>query len=327
MSGAHVFIDRSQFPENVRRDLIESLRARAINHKFHYDSYKQAAKWLALHQAYSPARNDESCLRIYDAAFSAVAVAERSDFIHLVALGCGGGQKEARLLEMLQNAGRKTSYTPSDVSLPMVITALSSATPFLHDTQCHAVVCDLAGAENLGATFDQFEFQAPRIVTLFGVLPNFEPDALLVQLTHLLRPNDLLLLSANLAPGFDYAAGVRAVLPQYKNDLTRDWLLTLLLDLGFERHDGELDFTIESDERQLLRITAHFELIQSREIRVLGQLLSFTRGERLRVFFSYRHTKTTIHSLMREHGFVIDDQWLNDTGEEGVFLCRKSKSS
>ena len=62
-SITHVVIHASQFPENVRRDLLASLRTRKINHKFHYDSVKQTQKWLALHQIYSPSRNDENCAR------------------------------------------------------------------------------------------------------------------------------------------------------------------------------------------------------------------------------------------------------------------------
>src|SRR5271166_3410124 len=58
---AQVTIHASQFPENVRRDLLESLRTRRVNHKFHYDSVKQTQQWLALHQAYSPSRNDADC--------------------------------------------------------------------------------------------------------------------------------------------------------------------------------------------------------------------------------------------------------------------------
>ena len=49
-SVANVTIHASQFPEAVRRDLIESLRTRQVNHKFHYDSVKQTHQWLALHQ-------------------------------------------------------------------------------------------------------------------------------------------------------------------------------------------------------------------------------------------------------------------------------------
>ncbi len=60
---ANIIIHESQFPENVRRDLLASLRTRRVNHKFHYDSVKQTQKWLALHQIYSPSRNDENCPR------------------------------------------------------------------------------------------------------------------------------------------------------------------------------------------------------------------------------------------------------------------------
>ena len=322
MSGANVFIDRSQFPGNVRRDWIQSLRTRAINHKFHYESHKQAAKWLALHEAFSPARRDASCLRIYDEAFARAANDCQAQALHLVGLGCGGGQKEARLLELLKAHGPKITCTLSDVSLPLVLTAREAALPQVDEKHCHSIVCDLATTEHLGAALDRISSDLPRLITLFGIIPNFEPTPLLSRLSALLRPMDTLLLSANLAPGPDYAAGVRAVLPQYDNALTHDWLLTLLLDLGFDSSDGTLHFSIEDNHQGLLRIAAHFELSCSRQIQVFGETLSFASGERLRVFFSFRHTSRTISELLLKQGLQIEAQWLNDAGEEGVFLCR-----
>jgi L-histidine N-alpha-methyltransferase len=324
MSGANVFIDRSQFPEALRRDLIDSLRARAINHKFHYESYKQAAKWLALHEAYSPARCDPSCLRIYDDAFTAAAASLKMPHVHLVGLGCGGGQKEARLLEPLRERHSAITCTLSDVSLPLVLTAREAALRVIGEPECHAAICDLGTTNDLSRFTNDIDSSSPRIITLFGIVPNFEPDPLLCRLNELLRPTDLLLLSANLSPGFDYARGVEAVLPQYDNALTHDWLLTLLLDLGFERDDGELNFAIETDAGGLRRITAHFELKRGREVRVYGETISFDRGERIRLFFSYRHTPETMRLLLDEHGIPSTGQWLNDAGDEGVFLCGKA---
>ena len=322
MSGAHFFIDRSQFPENVRRDLLGSLRARALNHKFHYESHKQAAKWLALHEAYSPARRDDSCLRIYDDAFRGALAALDTSQVHLVGLGCGGGQKEARLLELL-NAPASVRYTASDVSLPLVLVAQEAAQKFLARENLHGLVCDLATTTELAGALDSFNASDRRLITLFGIIPNFEPAPLLSRVAALLRPGGLLLMSANLAPGPDYAAGVERVFSQYDNEPTRDWLLTLLLDLGFERDDGALRFTIQSDERQLRRITAEFELRQARDVRVFGESISFVNGERIRVFFSYRHTPQTVRALLAEQGVEVLGEWLNDAGEEGVFLCRR----
>jgi uncharacterized SAM-dependent methyltransferase len=175
----------------------------------------------------------------------------------------------------------------------------------------------------LSAALDAVNDRDRRLVTLFGIIPNFEPAPLLSRISSLLRPGDLFLLSANLAPGTDYGAGVKQVLPQYDNELTRDWLMTLLLDLGFERDDGQLRFGIESDGAGLQRIVAQFELTRSRELRVYDETLSFVSGERIRVFFSYRHTRATVTSLLAEQGLSVIGDWMNESGEEGVFLCEK----
>src|SRR5262249_35074171 len=115
-SVANVIIHSSQFPENVRRDLLESIRNRRVNHKFHYDSIKQTGKWLVLHQAYSPSRTDADCEATYARAFAATARLVKAPRVHLIGLGCGGGQKDTRLLKRLKQRGRKIFYTPCDVS-------------------------------------------------------------------------------------------------------------------------------------------------------------------------------------------------------------------
>src|SRR5688572_3410888 len=122
-TSATITIHPSQFPDAIRRDLLDSLRRRHVNHKFHYDSAKQTQQWLALHQQYSPSRNDTDCEAIYDQAFAALTELEASEPVHLIGLGCGGGQKDTRLLEALQSGGRKVSYTPSDVSVAMTLVA------------------------------------------------------------------------------------------------------------------------------------------------------------------------------------------------------------
>src|SRR5271165_4007609 len=100
-SVARVTIHSSQFPEAVRNDMLESLRTRRVNHKFHYDSVKQTQKWLALHQIYSPTRNNADCQAIYEEGFSAAAQKINAKRVHVIGLGCGGGQKDTRLLKLL----------------------------------------------------------------------------------------------------------------------------------------------------------------------------------------------------------------------------------
>ena len=234
-SPVHVRIHPSQFPENVRRDLLASLRTRRVNHKFHYDSVKQTQKWLALHEAHSPARYDAKVLSTYELAFAEAAAQIKPRQIHVIGLGCGGGQKDVQLIKALKSRGKKIAYTPCDVSVAMVLVARQVAQSLVPEAQCFPFVCDLATADDLPAALVN---RHPSLVTFFGMIPNFEPGQILPKLASLLRAEDYLLFSANLAPGKNYAAGMEKILPQYDNPLTRDWLTAFLFDLGVTPGDG-----------------------------------------------------------------------------------------
>jgi uncharacterized SAM-dependent methyltransferase len=319
-SVASVRIHASQFPENVRRDRLTSLRTRRVNHKFHYDSVQQTQKWLALHQACSPTRNDADCRAVYEQGFQAAAARIKSKRIHVIGLGCGGGQKDTRLLKLLKTRGRKVYYTPCDVSAAMVLVARQTALTVVPEKNCFPFVCDLAPAEDLLAFLAT---RHPSLVTFFGMIPNFEPQIILPKLASVIRPGDLLLFSANLAPGKNYAAGVKKVLPQYDNPLTRDWLTTFLFDLGIRRNDGGLRFNIETNPANgLKRIAAHFHFRRRCRIKVEDEVFDFRAGEAIRLFFSYRYTPDRVCRVLARRGLEVCGQWIMPSEEEGVFLCR-----
>ena len=321
---ARVAVHASQFPHNVRRDLLESLRTRQVNHKFHYDSIKQTQQWLALHQACSPSRTDADCAAAYDRSFAAAAARIEAKRAYLIGLGCGGGQKDARLLRLLRESGKETFYTPSDVSTAMVLVAWQSAAAELPAEKCFPLVCDLATADDLPSVLVEFaSADAARLISFFGMIPNFEPQVILPRLAALVRPGDLVLFSANLAPGTDYTNGVQRILPLYDNALTRDWLMTFLLDLGVEPTDGALRFVVENDPAGsgLKRVAAYFQFLRSRDIYVEAEKFEFRSGEQMRLFFSYRHTPMLVRDLLERHGLHVHDQWITKSEEEGVFLA------
>jgi L-histidine N-alpha-methyltransferase len=329
--SVQVTIHPSQFPEAVRRDLLDSLRKRQINHKFHYDSVKQTQQWLALHQAYSPSRTDPDCAATYERSFRAAAQRLGAPRVHLIGLGCGGGQKDTRLLRLLAGAGKEVCYTPSDVSIAMVLTAHLTVRKALPKIQSTPLVCDLGTTDDFRLVLEQgvpSAFRsAARVVTFFGMLPNFEPEVIMPRLAALLRPTDHLLLSANLAPGPRYDTGMRRVLPLYDNALTRDWLLMFLRDLGVDPTDGKVSFQIEFDGTQELpkRIVAYFRFHTHRAVAADEKRFSFIPGDRIRLFFSYRHTSAMVQELARRYGLKVLDQWMTRSGEEGVFLFRRAE--
>jgi uncharacterized SAM-dependent methyltransferase len=327
-SLVQVAIHASQFPDKVRQDLLESLRTRRVNHKFHYDSVKQTQKWLALHRAFSPSRTDADCAATYDRSFAAAVARIDARRVHLIGLGCGGGQKDTRLLKLLQDSGKRVFYTPSDVSTAMVLTAWQTATVVVAPEDCFPLVCDLASADDLPAVLEALPVaDAARLITFFGMIPNFEPQPILARLAGLLRPADYLLFSANLAPGTDYAAGVQRILPLYDNTLTRDWLMTFLLDFGVEANDGELRYAIEDDPggSGLKRVAACFRFVRPCEVQVDEERFRFPAGESIRLFFSWRHTPALVRRLLGQRGLKVLDQWITKSEEEGVFLVSRAE--
>jgi uncharacterized SAM-dependent methyltransferase len=320
-STVSVAVHPSQFPERVQRELIQGLRQRRIAPKFHYQSYKQSQKWLVLHDAWAPSRNDADCAGVYDRGFAAAAELLASRQVRVIGLGCGRGQKETRLLALLAGQGRGLSYTPCDVSLALVLTAAAGAKRAVPSLLCGPLLCDLAVADDLPSVFAEPEASEGRIITFFGMIPNFEPDHIMPRLAALVRPGDVLLFSANLAPGPDYAAGAQRILPGYDNAETRDWLLTFLFDLGFEPADGSLQISIE-DVSGLKRIVADFHFLRDRMLTVFGERMEFRGGESLRLFFSYRYTPEKIGCLLNSHRLEVVGQWIAKSEEEGVFACR-----
>ena len=323
LSTIDVRVHESQFPDRVQEALLEGLRSRRIAPKFHYQSYKQAQLWMALHRACSPAWLDPDCAALYDRSFAAAAgfIPERP--VRLIGLGCGGGYKEARLLRLLAARGKELSYVPCDVSLPLVLAAAREAQGVLDGLPCQPLVCDLALAHDLPEVLDQGDqTRARRIITFFGMIPNLEPDNILPKLAALARAEDLLLFSANLAPGPDYHAGVQRVLPGYDNPETRAWLLAFLCDLGVEPGDGAVQFSIE-EASGLKRIAADFRFLRQRAVTVQDEPFVFHPGETVRLFFSYRHTPDRIRRLLQGHRLHVVEQWITASEEEGIFLCRK----
>lgn len=322
-AAAHVTIHASQFPAAVSRALLESLRSRQVNHKFHYDSFKQVRKWLALHQAFSPSRAEASCGRAYESGFDAAVARLSAPRVHLVGLGCGGGRKDAVLLRRLRRPGRELFYTPVDVSPAMVLEGWHSAIAEIPESHCFPLVCDLASTGDLATVLEESRAaNSARLYTFFGMIPNFEPGTILPRLASWVRPGNLLLFSANLAPGADYAAGVRRILPQYDNALTRDWLMTFLLDLGVAPADGLMRFCVEADPAGsgLQRVAAYFDFVCFRGIEMEGERFGFAPGDTVRLFFSYRYTANRVRAALDRHGLRVLAHWLAESEEEGVFL-------
>ncbi len=326
-----VFVHPSQFPDQVYQDYLVSFSGKQINHKFHYDSVKQSQKWLKIHQEYSPSRTNLDCVDAYEKCFQKTAeTLDKFSSLQLIGLGSGGGTKDSLLLSYLSNQQkRELIYYPLDVSLSLAIISAQKARSSLTELSVQPIVCDLLHADDLMLQIQKSDEQERRIITFFGMIPNFYPQQIFPILNNFLTEGDLLLLSANLAPGSDYVQGIEKILPQYNNDLTKDWLITVLEDIGVNRENGNIKFGIKDDEENpnLKRVNADFELNNDVNFKLDEQLIEWKSGEKIGLFFSYRYTTAKLQEILSSYGINILNYWEAANQEEGVYLCQKGRSS
>ena len=326
-SGLSVNIHPSLFPAAVRHDLLAALKARRVPSRCHYESLRQAQKWLDLHRAYAPSARDPDCGSAFAKAYRVVTGTFRASRVELVGLCCGDGSKEAEILAGLGQAGKAVVYRPCDGSLPLVLAAALAAAKVQPQETIHPQLCDFQNAEDLASFLAPAAGgrQSRRLVTFFGAVPNFSPRLVATRLADILRPGDQLLLSANLVPGRGSRQDWERLRQQYDNPLTREWLGLFLSDLGIPATAGQLQTVLEPcpEASGLRRISVYFRFSQPAEIRIYDECRRYRAGERLRLFFSYRYTPELLSGMLGKKGLSLAGQWLAQSGEEGVFWLRR----
>lgn len=325
-----VRIHPSQFPDAVAEALRASVRERRMDHRFHYESPLQARRWLRVHTAYSPACTDPKGTALYaDAASAAAERLAGHGPIDVISLGSGGGAKDARLLAALGRDRRDDAlrYIPVDVSPGLALTSRQAALGVgLGPGQVIPCVADLAGIPDWAAEYETvLRTGARRMVLFYGMLPNFPPETTTDRLAGLLRPGDLLLLSANLAPGGDYPAGVRSVQHLYDNPPTREWLSTVLHGLGAGPGDFEVRVRVAPCPfgSGLLRIEARAVFTRPTEIAFEDAAIHLGPGDDFLLFYSYRHTPEIVDRHVGRAGLRTAARWIHPAGDEGVFLAER----
>lgn len=321
-----VAIHPSLFPEAVHARLRASFQTRHIHGAFHYDTVRRAHRWMQVHAAHSPAVTADDARSIYDQAARESVVGLQPGPWGCIGLGCGSGHKEARVVAAWAARGSSATYLPLDVSVPLVLISRQAALAQVPNLTVHPIAADLTDVSDLSVVIDSLlPSGVGRFFTLFGMLPNFEPEFIFGRMASWLRPGDRMLFSANLAPGPELEVGVRQVLPQYDNRETKAWLRTILEDHGIAPDAGTVEFHLESipDFPNCARIAADWVVSRDSECVLDGETFRWNRGERVRLFFSCRHTPASVAFGLRHHGLNLSRSWIADSGEEGVFLVER----
>lgn len=346
--------------------MVAALRAGRVPGRLLYQSPAQARRWLAYHQAWSPSRTDSSLEALYRAAANVAGAAvtganvtganvaagmaarssgpgqERMAGVLLLGLGCGGGRKDAAVLEALAERGAasmgpealtpagRLAYAPVDAAPELVLEAAREARLRLPGVALHPLVADLSAAPSLarwpGGPVAGFQ----RLYTCYGMLPNMDHRTFPRWLAGLVGPGDRLLVSANLFPGDGGSppASVRAgILAQYDNLPARRWYAGCLGELGLAAEAYALTVTTQPLQDAEGALAGAFQVVVRAEMRaevglsLLGETIRFGAGDALEVFHSNRFSAAAARQLLTGAGLRVLDTWLHGSGEEGIFAC------
>jgi hypothetical protein len=304
-----VGVHPSQLPTSVDTRLAAALSQRVVPSRLLYDSHAQAGRWLAYHDAWSPARTSDDVRSIYGRLAADVASSGHLPTT-FVSLGAGGGQKDVDVMRALGSR----RYLPVETSLALAATSALAARVL--DVEVEPWLIDLEASLERSVFGDE-----PVVFGCFGMVPNFPLASFLSRLGALLRPDDRLLLSANLSPR-PLADHRPDIVDQYDNPQGRAWIAGGLAELGLAGSDYEL--VVEprpiAPDGRTWRIDVAAHLRRAVPLRLPFLHVDWQAGDRVQAFFSNRLAADYAADVLTAHtGLVRVAEAVAADGSEGAW--------
>ena len=320
----NIQLHTSVLPLAQATTLKTSLGENRIPGAFFYRGPHAAVLWSRLHDAHAPSQNEGSSRSLYTARLVSKTRADSSEQRHLISLGCGMAEKEAKLVEA--NRGRWSRATVLDAGIELVASAANLLRSLDEFEQVDAKAVDLALVEDW-STLVAGDESIPRLITAFGMIPNCDPDSFLTQLLTLVRPGDHLLIDANLIPESSEQVDQipNVIMAQYDNRECAEWLMAGLTQLGLTSADGNLQFSQDrmNDAYLRARIVVDFVFGRSVKLQVADVECLYQVGDRLRVFYSNRFRRADMPSYLQNLGLSLLSEEISASGEDGLYYFRK----
>jgi hypothetical protein len=289
----------------------ESLKANRIDPKLLYVTPRQTELWRQVFLRHSPIHANPEFARIYRDAFAQTAKQLGPGKVAIIGLGCGTGLKELELFSSLKARGIHASFSAIDVSHDLVV---ESVQKLVEAGTAHqrSLVCDLANSIFISDWLNQFDQGLPRVITFFGLVPNLAPSVVIRLFSAVLRPGDILLASAHLAPvgnGIELSDAMKRVLPQYNNPETLAWLSAAL-------EQWNLQDAVDLPEMKI-------DQIESVPAFIATAKWKSGKKEPLQLFHSLRYVPSLFEEIFSSAGFAMERLSMTACREEAIWAVRK----
>jgi len=288
----------SLLTENELADeFVAAFQARRFAEKFFYWFPLSVRAWLALCSdgAY---RNYVRSRSLVARSADDLARRVRPGPLEVLSLGSGQGDKDLLLMNALRQHGVRVSYVPVDTSQALLELACQGAMGAGLPAQ--GIKADFTRPDHLAALAPDPE-TPPRLVLLLGnTLGAFDPLAEARELRTLLRPHDLLIVDGEIYAAQQTVAG-------YDNPLNRRFAWAPLVAVGITEQDGKLVFEDQVDARLpgLHPLAKHFRATRDVAVRLGGESLTLSAGERIDMNQSYKYAADTFLRILADAGLAV----------------------
>ena len=237
--------------------------------------------------------------------------------VNIVDLGCGDGQKAAKIIELLKNTkkGIKLRYCPIDISGYMVAKAIETVSKM--DVQeiieFQYNISDFENLENVTPLLLKDEFKKNIFLLLGNTLGNFEIHELLHEIRSAMNAGDIFIVDTAIN---DNRQEERV--ESYKNNQKfSDFLVQVPEQLGLLKGDVEWG-TRWKNSRIEFYYTIKFDKIvkfQNKEIR-------FNKGDQIVVAIAYKHEKFDLMTYFNIY-FSKVSAYVSKDKSKTILVCQK----
>jgi uncharacterized SAM-dependent methyltransferase len=237
------------------------------------------------------------------------------DGLNIVDLGCGDGKKLSQIIASLEFfSAQSVSYVPIDVSEHMVTTATEHVS-MSTDITVRCLPHNVTDFDQFLNNIDKYRsesFQNHLICLLGNTLGNFNRDQFLQQVSNAISSQDVFCIGNGLINDEK-----KDWITEYKDESIHQWLITILLQIGFDESDVEYDVRfIDSRIEEIYRLTS------DKKISYEGKDVFFQKGDIIITAISNKYSKQDLLSALSTFFSQVEYE-INNEGTYLVALCKK----
>jgi uncharacterized SAM-dependent methyltransferase len=236
----------------------------------------------------------------------------RNSPMNIVDLGCGDGKKAVIFISYLKGKV-KLRYCPIDISNYMIEKALQRIKKMNvgEVVKFQWNVSDFENLENVSDLLRYDDFKNNFFLLLGNTLGNFEINELLYEIRSSMEKGDFLLIGNGL-DNRNHEEIVRS----YNNKEVDDWLVKILMQVGFDR--GDLDFNARFRNS---RVELYYVVNKDKKITFQDKAIYFSKGDQILVSVSYKYSKADLRGFAKMY---FSDVKLFSTKDDSyaLALCR-----